>query len=75
MQPHVGLKIDLHTLKFKKSKQEVSPGRGNRIDFAGGPGAGGNGNRRDQVGRGGESMGRDNWSRWAFRRQCGNLGR
>ena len=34
------------------------------------------GNRRDQVGEGGteaESMGRDDWNRWAFRGPYGNL--
>lgn len=43
-------------------------GRGNRIDSAGGLGAGKNGNRRDHIGRGEwrRRTGRDDWKRGHF---------
>ena len=46
-----------------------SLGRGDGIDIEGGLGAGGNGNKKEQIGEGEveeEGAGRDDWNRWAL---------
>lgn len=50
-------------LNLRDLRTMHSPGKENRVDIAGGPGVGGDGNRRDQVGQEWkESTGRDNWN-------------